>query len=376
MGEPEIVVVGAGIVGCAIARELAADHTVAVVERDSVASGASGLAAGEVTMTPAYDDEPAVAAYANAFFRADGGIEFHERPSVELVPTDGEEMARRRATRLGERIPVASLDPAAVVDRWPRLDADSFASAIRYGACGFVDAERATRSLAADVRDRGGTIRPGVEVTGVRRSEERVVIETTDGPIDAAAVVVAAGPQTRPLLADHVELPLRPYRTQCARVRIEPPLDDRVPMLWLPDERLYARPTTAGELLVGGRATACSDPATVSRDADPVFRDAVLAAVERTVDAESARIVDGWAGVDVGTPDGRPIVDELRPGVAVACGFHGRGVMTAPVAGAVVRSLLVGGFQPVPAAPFALDRFESRSASFPLFGVADDEGKR
>ena len=47
---PDAVIVGGGIIGCAIAYFLAADHGLrsVIVERDAVASGASGGAAGEL----------------------------------------------------------------------------------------------------------------------------------------------------------------------------------------------------------------------------------------------------------------------------------------------------------------------------------------
>ena len=66
--DPAVAVVGGGVIGCTVARSLACDHDVTVFERQSIASGATGLAAGEITTVPSYTDFPAVGAYAMEFF--------------------------------------------------------------------------------------------------------------------------------------------------------------------------------------------------------------------------------------------------------------------------------------------------------------------
>lgn len=48
MPDADVVIVGAGVVGCATARELAPDHDVVVLDKGQPASGAAGHAAGIV----------------------------------------------------------------------------------------------------------------------------------------------------------------------------------------------------------------------------------------------------------------------------------------------------------------------------------------
>jgi len=151
-------------------------------------------------------------------------------------------------------------------------------------------------------------------------------------------------------------------------------LADDFPMGWIPGEHVYFRPEHNGDLLVGGWSFAEGDPDAASDSEDEAFRDHVADLVPRFLrEADRARYVDGWAGVDGATPDTRPIVDapgDAPDGLVVATGFHGRGVMTAPVAATAVRSLLGGESPPFPIDCFALDRFDSRSPDFEFESIS------
>ena len=385
----DAIVVGAGVVGCAVARELAAERDVLVVERGQIAGEATAFAAGEITMSPSYTDEPAIADHANDFFREyDGTGEFTyaERPSVELVPPEREGEARRRVERLsGEGVGVSFLEPDEVEARYPRFDLSGFAGAVRHEDTGFVDPYTFAVTLAEDARNRGATILTDTPVTELRTSEEAVVgVETEAGDFDAPTVVVAAGWRTERFLSEWVQLPVRPYRTQCVVLEPDDELRSEFPMGWVPGEHVYFRPERNGDLLVGGWSFAEDDPERASEREDEAFRDHVADLVPDFLRGfDRARFVNGWAGVDGATPDTRPIVDAPgdRPesdvaapeGLVVATGFHGRGVMTAPVAATAVRELVGGADAPFPLEPFALDRFDSRSPDFEFYSISAGE---
>lgn len=379
MAGRSVVVVGGGVIGCAIARALAHDRDVTVLERDDLASGATALAAGEVTMTPSYVDRPAVAAHANRFFRAydgTGDFEYHASESLELVGPEREGEARRRVERLVDAdLDVAFLEAPVVEDRYPRFDLSAFAGAVRHADTGYLDPYTLTTSLATDARERGAEIRTETSVESVVVEDGAVQgVATPAGQVDADVVVAAAGWRTPDLVAELVGLPVRPYRTQCVVLEPAEPLPGGFPMGWVPDGHVYFRPEVTGDLLVGGWSKAEDDPERASGDADEAFRDHVaelLPAFLRGFDR--AGFVNGWAGVDGATPDTRPVIDapaDAPDGLVVATGFHGRGVMTAPVAATAVRALLGGEAAPFPTDGFAVDRFESRSRDFEFHSIS------
>lgn len=381
----DIVVVGGGVTGCAIANAVAPDRDVLVLERDAIATGgATALAAGEVTMTPSYSDRPEIATHAMDFFRefdGTGAFEFHERPSVELVPPDREGEARRRSNRLADAgFPVSFVEPSAVEAEQTRLSLDEFVGVVRHEDTGFLDPYTLTVELKNEAESRGAVFETDRTVTEVRAENGAVEgVETETGRVDAEQVVVAAGWRTRGLLDGILEIPTRPYRTQVVVLEPDPPMSSSFPMGWIPGRHVYFRPEENGDLLVGGYSFAEDDPDTASGQEDEEFRDHVAALVPTFLDDfDRAGFVDGWAGIDAATPDTRPIIDapaDAPDGLVVATGFHGRGVMTAPVTATIARDILLESGQTLPHEPFELDRFESRSADFPFYSISsgDDE---
>ncbi|WP_227378238.1 NAD(P)/FAD-dependent oxidoreductase [Haladaptatus halobius] len=375
----DIIVVGGGVIGCAVARKLATHLNVLIIERKQIAAEATALAAGEITMAPSYTDSPSISDYANEFFRdydGTGQFEFTERPSLELVPRDHEQEARRRVERLAtDGVTVSFMEPDAVEADFPRFDLEEFVGVVKHQDTGFVDPYTFTMTLKDDAESRGATILTDTTVTGLRITDERVKgVETSSGTFDAPYVVVAAGWRTERFLRDHVQLPIRPYRTQCVVLDPNEDAGNEFPMGWIPGEHVYFRPEHNGDLLVGGWSFAEDDPEGASKSEDKAFRDHVANLIPRFLRGfERARFVNGWAGVDGATPDTHPIIDapsDVPDGLVIASGFHGRGVMTAPIAATVVQSLIVGERCPFSRAPFVLSRFDSRSPDFEFHSIS------
>ncbi len=377
-----VAIVGGGVAGCAVARELAPAFEVELFEAGQLASGATALAAGEVTMLSSYPDEPAIGRHALEFFRAydgTGEFAFTELPSVGVVTPDREAEKRRYADRLAaDGLPVRYLDREAAAESYPTFDLSGLAGLVEFDGTGFLDPYTFAITLAEEATDRGATVHTKTPVADLRVEDGAVVgLDLEAGSVDADHVVVAAGWHSRALLADHVEIPIRPYRTQCIVLRPETPLPGSFPMGWYPGEHVYFRPEHNGDLLVGGWSFAEDDPEGASGDADEAFRQHVAELVPTFLGGlDGAGYVDGWAGIDAASPDTRPIVDapsDAPEGLLVATGFNGRGVMTAPVTATTVRSLLTGEPAPFPTEPFAIDRFESRSDEFEFVSISAGE---
>jgi glycine/D-amino acid oxidase-like deaminating enzyme len=375
-----VVVVGAGVAGCHTAQELAADHDVTVLDRRGVAAEATGLAAGLVAPSLFYGDVPDVARHANGFFRSfDGtnGFEFTERDRLDFVVDADVEEAHHDAAHLANLgFPVEYLDADAVADRYPQFDVSEFAGAIYYEDTGWVDPYTYTNALKGVAEDSGATFEIGVEVRDLVVEDGAVTgVQTDDGRFDADAVVVAAGWRTRDLLPDGVDVPVRPYRTQCVVLEPDDPLDETFPLGRIGSEHLYFRPEHNGDLLVGGAHDTIDDPTSASGDADESFRLEVAGFVPSFVDGfETAGFVNGWAGVDTASPDTRPIIDAPRDGpdgLVVAAGFNGLGVMISPVVGPTVRERLTGEEAPFPSTTFAADRFDDVGTEFEYVSTSD-----
>ncbi|MGM0605564.1 MAG: NAD(P)/FAD-dependent oxidoreductase [Halobacteriota archaeon] len=373
-----VLVVGGGVIGCAIARELAEESEVHLLERDGVAAGATGRSAGLVAPSLFYGDVPQAARKAVTFFEQFGELgEFVPRHRYDFVRAADEDAARSRAEqRRAAGFDVRYVDQSTVLDEEPRLLADGYVGAVRYDDTGWVDPYSLAIGLADEARAAGATIETDVTVTSVRTRGNAVVgVDTDDGPREGDAVVLAAGWRTPGLLPAGVSLPITPYRTQCVVLDPDDPLDGRFPLGRLADAGLYFRPELNGDLLVGGSSHKVDDPTAASRDADESFVRTVATTVPNVVSGlDHAGVVNGWAGFDAATPDSRPIVDVppgAPDGLVVATGFNGLGVMISPIAAPLVSALLCDSETTVPHDPFRADRFDRTDGSFELKKTSD-----
>lgn len=367
----DVIVVGGGVIGCIVARTLASERDVRVIEGTGIASGATGRAAGLIAPTLFYADKPDAARLANEFFRefdGTGQFRFTERQRLDFAAPEKAEEFRRRAEDLSARgFPVEYLDAEAVEDQFS-VSMGDFAGAVHYDDTGWVDPYTYAQSLGSDAEARGATIEMGTNVKGLVVEDGAVAgVQTDDGVREASTVVVAAGWRTPSVVDPHVSIPVRPYRTQCVVLDPGSPLDDSFPMGRIGSESLYFRPEHNGDLLVGGGHSTPDDPESASTQHDEWLLEHVATVVpELLVDLRDAGFVDGWAGLDGATPDGRPIVDTVGPdGLVVATGFNGLGVMASPLAAARVESL-VDGDSSIDLPWLGLGRFESTDSGFDL----------
>ena len=357
----DAVVVGAGVAGTVAARELASDHDVLVLDPASVGAGATGRSAGLIAPSLFFGEHPEMARHMNEFFRAfdgTGQFRFTERDRVDLV-AEGEDGGAKAARSDAERrrdagFPVEYIDASTVRERYPQIRTEGFVGAIEYRDTGWIDPYSYANALAESAR-----------------------VETPAGKVKADKVVAAAGWRTRKLLAEHLTLPVRPYRTQCLVLDPDEPLGPDFPLIRVGSEHLYMRPEHNGDLLVGGgqELLEASEAETADTDTDAEFRRQVAEQLPDIVEGfEHAGIVNGWAGIDGGTPDAYPIIDapsEAPEGLAVATGFNGLGIMLSPVVGPAIRQLLLGDPAQFALSSFELDRFDDRHDSFTIRSTSE-----
>lgn len=380
----DVVIVGAGVSGCATAYELAPDHEVLVVDKGQIAGEASGLAAGLVAPTLFYSEYPDVARHANAFFRSfsgTGSFEFNERPRIELIPPEKQEAGREMAARLAdEGFPVSFHEQEAAADRYPRFDFSRYPGIVEYRDAGWLDPYTYTTALGEAARDRGAEFQTGVAVERFALESGSVVgLETDEGTVRTESVVVATGWRTADLLEEFVSVPVVPFKLQCLTLDPSFELDDQFPLGRVASEEIYFRPEHNGTVLFGGGEYVEEQPESIvtGGNIDESFRNHIAATVPTFLEGfDDAAVVRGWSGVDAATPDALPILDapdSLPDGMVVATGFNGLGMVNSPVAATAVRSLLTDESCPFSLSTFVLDRFESdeieRFGTFEAAGV-------
>jgi (S)-2-hydroxyglutarate dehydrogenase len=192
------VVVGAGIVGLAVAHRLLLDRphaTVTVLEKeDAVGAHQTGHNSGVIHSGIYYRPGSLRARMCVAGARS--MVEFCREHGVPvevtgklIVATAGPELPRLRA--LGERaeangVPARLVDPAAARELEPHV---SCLAALHITSTGITDYGAVCEALSKLIADRGGEVRTGTRVTGIGGG----VVRTTGGDVPVDTLVNCAG---------------------------------------------------------------------------------------------------------------------------------------------------------------------------------------
>jgi sarcosine oxidase subunit beta len=244
---------------------------------------------------------------------------------------------------------VELLGPDEVQQRFPYVTGDVTAATFR-ARDGWLSANEAAYGFARASR---AALALGVTVTGFRRVGERVSgVETDAGPIDAGAVVLAAGPYTRGLASQlGIDLPLVNLRRHRVTIGGHPLIPQEAPMTIDQDTGAHWRPESGGAALAWAQAHEQPMPAVDHVRPNPEFPFEVLEGVARlcafwedVAGSLKASQVHLGAGQYTLTPDDRPVIGkhEELPGLYFNCGYGGHGVMAAPGGGRLLADLLTG----------------------------------
>ena len=344
-----IVVAGAGVVGAAIAYNLAlrGARDVVLADRGRVAGGATGKALGGIRQQFTTSAEVALARASVRFFESLGEPLFERVGYLFLATTEGGAAALAGRLRVQRElgVPVERVDPAFVAG----LHTGDVLDAVFCAEDGVADPAGITHEL----------VRRAVEL-GVELREEMPAEE-----LERDLLVVACGARSVDVTARFgVELPIRPLVRQLLATGPVRDLPEALPMTIEAESGFHFR--RRGDRLVLAMSDAEPRWGWDEVVDESVFADRLARLVHRFPPAAGARIEDAWAGLYDMTPDAHPIVGRVGEGLYAACGFSGHGFMQAPAVGAAVAEEILGGegASELDLSPYRLDRF-AHGAVFP-----------
>jgi glycine/D-amino acid oxidase-like deaminating enzyme len=378
---PDVVVVGAGVVGAACA--LAAARLglrVTVVDRGPVAGGTTGAGEGNLLVSdkaPGPELELALLSLrlwddVDGHVRAATGRGFElEHKGGLVVASDGQVLAGLHEAAARQRTAGVLADDVAAGDlaaHEPHL-APGLAGGVRYPQDAQVQPMLAAALMLRAARDLGCAVRTGTEVTGVLRDGDRVTgVRTAGGDLPAGAVVNAAGTwggQVAALAGVHV--PVLPRRgvilvTQPLPVLVRHKVyaAEYVGDVASDDAALQTSAvvegTASGTVLIGAsRERVGYDPVVPVE----VVRRLAAQAVHLFPVLARARLMRTYRGFRPYCPDHLPVIgpDPRAPGLLHACGHEGAGVGLAAGTGELVAQVLAGVRPSLDLAPFRPERF-------------------
>ncbi|HYH25514.1 MAG TPA: FAD-binding oxidoreductase [Blastococcus sp.] len=391
-GTADVVVVGGGLEGTAIAWSLARRGVtdVVVCERDTVGSGGTGKSSGIVRC---HYGVSSLAAMANAglelFENADDilGEDVGFRQTGYVVGVGEPNVDALRASLANQRalgVQTQEIDRDEVARMWPAADLADFAAFGWEARGGYGDAYQTAQAFASAARRLGVRIRQGTAVAEVLTDGDRATgVRLADGStITAGTVVVAAGPWSVPLLAAHgIELPIQVHREPI--VLLDPGLElGPVPVFSDLVSLQYIRAEGGGQLLFGNSDLSTPSPADpddyLNRATDDFLEMAVEKISHRFPGLADASVASTYAGCYDVTPDFNPVISETPvESLIVAAGFSGHGFKISPAVGRLVADLVVDGKSSdadIPESDFRLSRFAEGAlltSPFPYVGAGE-----
>lgn len=377
---PEVVVVGAGIVGLSTGFHLlkAGVRDVVVVERRYVGAGASGKSGAIIRTHYANEHETRLAVEGLDFFR-----NFKDRVGVEcrftehgyLVFADPEARADLDANLAIQRS--FGID-ARIIDADELREIDSSAS-VEDGAivgyeptAGAVDGMEACNALATALLREGVRILQETEVTAIRHANGRVTgVATTAGDIDTSRIVIAPGGWAHGLLRPlGFDLPMIPATSRIAIFRWPHDRDKRHPVAVDHRHGLWIRPMFGEHTLLGAERGVRRAERGVRREVDDPDH------LDETIDQEYVEICrdqlalrypvmrhavgrGGWTGLVMRSDDSRPIIGPFDgyEGLVGLVGDSGTSFKTAPAVGRALAQLVTTGTSDFDLSPFHHGRF-------------------
>ncbi|MAF65845.1 MAG: FAD-dependent oxidoreductase [Planctomycetes bacterium] len=379
------VVIGAGVLGCAISRELGElGAEVVVVDRNGeVGHGSTSASCGIVRRFYSQPGMVRLAQEASHLWAdwgawlgpIDGDLAVFERPGVLLLPEalDASVLAIVEDMR-SCGVPVRLLDADAVEERFGFLDVGRCSPPVAVDHPEFLVGSGERIAGAVFEEDGGYVVSPGLATHNLRLAGERVgvryrlntevtavrheggapfeVVVSRGRPLVADVVVNAAGPWSGVLNGlGGVSLPLetRPLRREVHALANPCSGAERVPVVGDLDGGVYLRPESGErQLIIGSTDPACDELEWVD---DPDALDVGI--TQRYRERQVLRAMKRFPRIEMGPPSGLahlydvttldwyPIVDRTDlPGWYVAVGTSGSSFKTAPMIGVMLAGII------------------------------------
>ena len=360
----DCLVLGGGIIGCAIAWRLAQRGLrVTLVERGRPGEEASSAAGGILSpQAEAHRPGPFLSLALKSRERypdlvaelrelVDLDLGFRTDGTLVLAKDDAEaEQLRARArwqTAAGPA--VEQIEGALLTKLEPALAPAPLA--LRFPNDPQIDNRLLVRALAQAAERAGVSFLSG-EASGVWHERARVRgVELREEKLAAEKVVVACGSWSSPLAIGLRSAVVEPVRGQMIELKTEPSLLRHVVF----GAGGYLVPRKDGRLIVGST----EERVGFVKEVTAAGRELLVGRVAGLIPALAGHpIARSWAGLRPATPDGLPLLGETAiAGLHLATGHFRNGILLTPITAEIVAAQVTGAAPPVDATPFSPARF-------------------
>jgi len=362
----DAIIVGGGVIGLSIARELAVKgRSVLVLDRGNPRDATSWAAAGMLAPQSEADA-------GNPFFElclasaklyrrwsdslhAESGIDPEYADSGLLFVASTEDALCRLKRNAewqqsaGLRAEILSSEDARRLE--PHLTLPLTGAVLMPGEC-HVTPRRLLEALTGACAAKGVEIRTGVRVLDVLQERGRATgVRTSSEHFTGGNIVIASGVWSPEIGGLSPVIPVAPRKGQILSLASNPPAFVRM-IRW---EHAYVVPRRNGELIVG----ATNEDVGFDRSITPAGVGSLLERAQQlSSHLKDLPIRDIWTGLRPATPDGLPVIGKAGvEGLVYATGHYRNGILLAPVTAASVAAFVDNKSLPLDLGAFAPTRF-------------------
>jgi glycine oxidase len=342
----EAVIAGGGLIGAAIALELAlAGVRVAIFELGEPGREASWASAGILSPAP---ENPAtipmvplgqasMSLYPQFVARVEeiSGQEVGFRAKGTVDALFSRDAARELSTHValhhGWGLRAEAISAADARELEPALSPELEAAVLRPDEAS-VDNRALTQAVLAAARKSGVEIFAHREVRGIWREKQRCAgLLFANEKVSANWTIIAAGSFSASIAGVDTYAPVRPAKGQMASLRAERLKIERV--LW--SDKIYLVPRNDGRILAGATVEYVGFDRKVTAGA---LAKVLSSAIELAPDLAHARVEETWAGLRPDSPDHLPILGPADiDGLMIATGHFRSGILLTPITARLVR---------------------------------------
>lgn len=362
---PDVIVVGAGIVGAACADALARDgKRVLVLDAAAAALGTTAAGMGHLVVMDDSPEQLALTRYSTALWaRQDEGL----RAASELqwcgtvwVAEDEAQLSGVRAKQqlyADHGIATEVLDERSLVDAEPELRR-GLAGGLLVPSDGVIYPPSAALALLARARDLGAEVRERTPVdeivpNGVRCGSSVLHADVIVNAAGAAAATLTPGLPVAPRKG-HLIITER-HPGFCRHQVVELGYLTSAHVMSGESVAFNVQPRITGQVLIGSSRELVGWNATVNRRVVGRMIERACAFMPGLANLTAVRT---WTGFRPATPDKLPLIGRWidTPGLWIAAGHEGLGITTSLGTAALLADLIVGRPPAIDASAYAPDR--------------------
>ena len=349
----EVVIIGAGVIGCSTAYHLTklGITDIVVLEMEQVGAGTSSKSASMLSLQFGHD--PLLARIAKYSYQRymdfdaelNSPIDFQRTGWISVAQGDIAIKLRQSAEMLQAlRISTEILTPEEVKRIYPELNTDDLDVGIYGPDDGPFDPHMIMWGYLKRATEKGAKLYQGEKARGLRIQNGKITgVETDSSTVETKTVINAAGPWAREVAGwANIEIPLTNKIRTIVMTGPLPDIPENRPFVEDENVEWYFRPETGGVLMGMGNVPTDSPETPLDNE---MVNNIINYAIHRVPVLEKASLLTAWSGVRPLTVDGRPVLGAVPEveGFLLNVGWGGVGIIQAPAAGQLLAELVSDG---------------------------------